>query len=52
MVTVNELPPKTAQETYVIFSKLKESFGSEEFNFSFLASDFLTPNKNQKFIKC
>ena len=33
MVTVNELPPKTAQETYVTFSKLKESFGSEEFNF-------------------
>ena len=33
MVTVNELPPMTVQETYVTFSKLKESFGSEEFNF-------------------
>ena len=33
MVTVNELPPKIAEETYVAFSKLMESFGSEEFNF-------------------
>jgi hypothetical protein len=33
MVTANELPPKTVQETYVTFSQLKESFGSEEFNF-------------------
>ncbi|MFQ5758217.1 MAG: thioredoxin domain-containing protein [Candidatus Bathyarchaeia archaeon] len=33
MVKVNELPPKTAQETYEIFRNLRESFGSKEFNF-------------------
>ena len=33
MVRVNELPPRTAQETYQIFSSLVESFRSEEFNF-------------------
>jgi len=33
MVRVNELPPKTAQETYEIFRSLRESFRSEEFNF-------------------
>lgn len=33
MVKVNELPPKTAQETYETFSNLRESFGSKEFNF-------------------
>ena len=33
MVRVNELPPKTAQETYEIFRNLRENFESEEFNF-------------------
>jgi len=33
MVRVDELPPKSAHETYKIFSNLRENFRSEEFNF-------------------